>query len=85
MSAIDIDDVLFARAAVAIEEARLLISKNRAWQAEIIDGVRRMVRRGRFYPRSLTLYSPLDFPQPVVRYIPFPQEDLDSTDGCEAS
>jgi len=58
----DATEKLFARAAAAMVDAQMLAARNRAWQAEVTFGMRRMIERTCFHPKSLTLYSPADFP-----------------------
>ena len=65
---------LLARAAAAIAEAKQLLAKNVAWQAEIHYRLRLMITRTVFHPRSLRFYSPADFPEPKLPYQPFPNE-----------
>ena len=72
--ALDSHELLLARAAAAVEEAKLLAAKNRAWQAEIQHSLRRMLIRASLHPHSLRLYSPLDFPERKLPYRPFPTE-----------
>lgn len=65
---------MFARASAAIEEARRLAAENSRWQTELLYNLRRMATRTCFHPRSLTFYSPLDFPELKLPYQPFPSE-----------
>jgi hypothetical protein len=70
-------DELLARANAAIAEATRLIEENRAWQANIAAGLRRMRFRITFRPKTLRFLSPLDFPDRRQVYQPFPnQEDV---------
>jgi len=67
-------DALFARAAAAIAEAKLLTAQSHEWQATTFARLRYLSFQFTFEPKSLKLYSPLDFPGRRRPYEPFPTE-----------
>ncbi|MBO4226658.1 hypothetical protein [Bradyrhizobium neotropicale] len=71
----DAGENLFSRAAAAITEAARLAAENKAWQAEVRFSLRRMVTQMSFHPKSLKLYSSLEFPEPRGTCQPFPSEN----------
>lgn len=64
MDALDEHTKLLARADAAIAEARRLIEANRESQEGTGERLRRMYFRSMFYPKSIRIYSPQDFPEP---------------------
>ncbi|MBV8700533.1 hypothetical protein [Bradyrhizobium sp.] len=72
LGALDEFEKLFARADAAIAQARHLLEQNREWQRSTGTRVRQIYLRARFYPKSLKLYSPLDFPERRQPDQPFP-------------
>jgi hypothetical protein len=78
LSALDEFEKLFARADAAIAQARHLLEQNWEWQRSTGTQVRQMYLRARFYPKSLKLYSPLDFPEPRQSDQPFPGQTDES-------
>ena len=69
----DDHEKLLARASAAIAEATQLMEENRKWQANINGKLKRMHFRASFYPRTIKLLSPLDFPdRPRLLYRSFP-------------
>jgi len=73
--ALDETDALFARATAAIAEAKRLAEQSHEWQAKTFTRLRRLSFGSTFEPKSLKLYSPLDFPDRRRPYEPFPTED----------
>jgi len=71
---LDDTEKLLARATAAIAEATRLMEENRKWQAKMSAGLRRMHFSASFYPKTLRLFSPLDFPDRRTPYQPFPTE-----------
>ena len=59
--AVDETEKLFARASAAIAEAARLAEESYGWRKRLDQGIRRMRFRAAFHPKSLRIYSPLDF------------------------
>ena len=69
---------LFARASAAIAEAERLAEECRHWQKIMAEGIRNTRFRAGFYPKSLKIYSPLDFSQRLRPGKPFSNENDDA-------
>jgi hypothetical protein len=68
-------DPLFERAHAAIVESRKLALENRTAQASIHAKIKQFAFEATLYPKSLKLFSPLDFPVLNRPYRPFPKND----------
>lgn len=71
-------DELFARAKAAIAEARRLTEENREWQKGLTARMNKMCFRTTFFPKSVKLFSPQDFPDRRPPYQHFRKEDDDN-------
>jgi hypothetical protein len=76
--AFDDTEKLFARASAAIAEATRLAEESLDWRKSLSERIRCMRTRAKFHPKSLRIYSPLDF---MYRLQPCQRTSGETDDG----